>query len=247
MKLRRFLIKPEWIQMGKAVIPDPGEIHHLARVLRLKIGDPVILFDGQGHEYSGIISDLRKDRVDVAIETIPEQRPESPLRILLGIALLKSDRFERVIQKATELGVSDIIPFHSVRSVPRGGNPQTLQKQSRWEKIAAESAKQSGRSRVPLIHSPRSFKSSLDLETEGGLRIFFWEKEKERSLAGALGHPVSTVYALIGPEGGFSDEEAQEAAEAGFLSVHLGPRILRADTAGIVAAALLQFLLGDLK
>ncbi len=248
MKIRRFLIKPEWIEAEKAVIPDAREIHHLARVLRLKAGDPVILFDGQGNEYRGILSDLTKDRAVVDIEPLPVNGAESPLKIILGIALLKSDRLEWVIQKATEVGVSEIFPFYSVRAVPRRPEAGKAKKQARWEKIAAEAAKQCGRGRVLLIHAPQPFASSLAVETGAGtLKLIFWERERERGLTGALSGPVSTVYALVGPEGGFTDDEARQAIEAGFLSVRLGPRTLRADTAGIVAAALLQFVLGDLK
>ncbi|HWU36482.1 MAG TPA: RsmE family RNA methyltransferase, partial [Candidatus Acidoferrum sp.] len=119
-------------------------------------------------------------------------------------------------------------------------------RQSRWEKIASEAAKQSGRARVPKIHSPRSFEEILAMGEEDAAKLLLWEKEPARSLPTVFTSPVSCVFVLIGPEGGFSDEEALRAREAGFQPIRLGPRILRAETAGIAIVSLLQFVLGDL-
>jgi 16S rRNA (uracil1498-N3)-methyltransferase len=163
--------------------------------------------------------------------------------------LLKSSKFDWLIQKATELGVSEVVPFYSLRAVPRWEEAPPLagSRQSRWEKIASEAARQSGRARVPKIHSPRPFEETLAMKIEDATKILLWEGERTGSLKNALTRRVSTIYALVGPEGGFSEEEARRAQEAAFQPVRLGPRILRAETAGIAIVSLLQFVLGDLN
>jgi 16S rRNA (uracil1498-N3)-methyltransferase len=167
--------------------------------------------------------------------------------IILGLGVLKSTKFDWVIQKATELGVSGIVPFYSLRVVPRWEERRSRSRQLRWEKVASEAARQCGRAKVPRVHSPRSFAEALDMGFEYSTKIFLWEKERTRSLKEALVHPTSSIYALVGPEGGFSEPEALQAQEAGFRPIGLGPRILRAETAGIAIVSLLQFLFGDLN
>ena len=247
MKIRRFKIREGSIRGAEAVLDDPAELRHLTRVLRLKPGDPVLLFDGEGQEYPAAIKRLTASQAFFALTRESAiEIPEPPLRIILGIGLLKSAKLEWLIQKATELGVGEIIPFHSLRVVPRPEEAAARNRLGRWEKIAAEAAKQCRRSRIPRIHPPRPFAEALAVFPECQ-RIFLWEKEKDRTLKEALNFPSPAVYALVGPEGGFSAEEAQRAEAAGFSPVRLGPRILRAETAGLVIVALLQFLRGDLR
>lgn len=247
MKIRRFKISAENIHGSEAVLNDPAELRHLTRVLRLKPGDPVILFDGEGKEYQATIRRVTDRQASFALvqEPLPET-PEPSVRIILGIGLLKSTKLEWLIQKATELGVGEILPFHSLRVVPRPEETTVRNRLGRWEKIAAEAAKQCRRSRIPRIHPPCSFAEALTAFPEAA-RIFLWEKEKDRTLNGVLNSPSPVVYALVGPEGGFSAEEAKEAEEAGFAPVRLGPRLLRAETAGLAIVALLQFICGDLR
>jgi 16S rRNA (uracil1498-N3)-methyltransferase len=247
MKIRRFKISGENIHGSEAVLDDPTELRHLTRVLRLKPGDPVILFDGEGKDYQATIKRVTDRRASFLL--IPEPLPETPepsVRIILGIGLLKSSKLEWLIQKATELGVGEILPFHSLRVVPRPEETAVRNRLGRWERIAAEAAKQCRRSRIPRIHPPCSFTAALTAFPEAA-RIFLWEKEKDRTLSGVLNSPSPAVYALVGPEGGFSAEEAKEAKAAGFSPVRLGPRILRAETAGLAIVTLLQFLCGDLR
>lgn len=248
MKLRRFKVDKECIRGQEVIIRDRREIRHIGKVLRLKAGDEVVLFDGEGKEYHAAIASLLPHKI--SLNLLPESfqvTVESPLKIILGLALLKSSKFDWLIQKATELGVSEIVPFFSLRVVPRWEERRTQLRQSRWEKIVSEAAKQCGRARVPRLHSPRSFGETLVLEFTDAKKIFLWEKERTRSLKEALVHPSSSIYALVGPEGGFSEQEALQAEEAGFCPIRLGPRILRAETAGIVIASLLQYTLGDLN
>jgi len=248
MKLRRFKIDKACIQGQEAVIRDLGEIRHIGKVLRLKAGDEVALLNGEGNEYHATITGLSPREISLRLSPNLYRAPaESPLRLILGLGLLKASKFDWFIQKATELGVSAIVPFYSLRVVPRWEEEKYHSRRTRWEKIASEAAKQCGRVKVPLIQSPCSFTEALTLEIGEATKIFLWGKEPSGSLQDALAHPAATIYILVGPEGGFSEKEALQAREAGFRPVRLGPRTLRSETAGIVATGLLQFLLGDLR
>jgi len=248
MKHRRFRIRKESIQGREAVIEDRSEIRHISKVLRLGIGDRVTLFDGEGKEYPACIERLSSDEVSFTLIEEPTLTPkESSLRIILGVALLKSSKFEWLLQKITELGVSEILPLYSRHVVPRWEGGQIRTRVDRWEKIVSEAAKQCGRAKIPKIHEPRSFEETLAIEFDEATKIFLWEREETKNLKDALATFSSVVFVLVGPEGGFSEDEAIRAQEAGFRPVRLGPRILRAETAGIVIVSLLQFLFGDLK
>ena len=247
MKHRRFRIDPEKIRGRQAIIDDALEIRHINKVLRLGVGEPVILFDGKGKEYQASIA--RISSAEISFLLTPEAdspRKESSLKIIFGAALLKSAKFDWLLQKVTELGVGEIVPFTSSHVVPRWGEDQAENRHARWEKIVAEAAKQCGRAVIPRILPPRSFEEVLGDDWGEVKKIILWEKEKAVVLTEAVAHP-SGVFVLVGPEGGFSDEEAGQAQAAGFKPVRLGPRILRAETAGIAVVAILQFILGDLK
>ncbi len=248
MKHRRFRVQKELINGRQAAIVDPGEIRHITRVMRLGVNDRVTLFDGEGNEFSARIHGLSPERISFTLLENPAPAAgESHLRIVLGTALLKSSRFEWLLQKATELGVSEIVPFYSARVVPLWNETRTASRQNRWRKIMAEAAKQCRRARVPDIHEPESFETALGRQFEGALKIFLWEREETNRLGSFLGKSAPAVFALVGPEGGFSDAEADQAIGAGFHPVGLGPRVLRAETAGILVVGLLQFMLGDLR
>lgn len=247
MKIRRFKIAKENIRGQEAILDDPAEIRHLTKVLRLKTGDPVILFDGEGKEFQAQIKtlSLRKVSFTVDRELVHESR-ESSTPIILGIGVLKATKLDWLVQKTTELGVNEILPFHSLRVIPRPEEVAAQMRLTRWQKIAGEAAKQCGRAKVPKIHPLCSFAEALGA-FPGSTRIFLWEKEQNRILSDAISSPRSAVFALVGPEGGFSEDEARQAEESGFSPVRLGPRILRAETAGLVIVSLLQFLCGDLR
>jgi 16S rRNA (uracil1498-N3)-methyltransferase len=247
MKLRRFKILKENILGDEAILDDPGEIRHLSKVLRLKPGHPVVLFDGEGREYAAEIGVVESGKVSFRILQDPRQAAsESSLKIILGIGLLKSTKLDWVIQKTTELGVDEILPFYSLRVVSRPADLAAQNRRTRWEKIGAAAAKQCARAKVPKIHSPCSFPEALAAYPEAK-KIFLWEKEPDSTLTDALRVPAPEIFALVGPEGGFSAEEANQARETGFSPVRLGPRVLRAETAGLVVVALLQYLCGDLR
>lgn len=247
MKHRRFRIHPEHIRGQRAFIDDPQEIRHIRNVLRLGEGDPVHLFDGQGKEYQASIVQITRERVILSLKPEPASVPmESPAKIILGVALLKAPRFDWLLQKVTELGVSEVVPFSCSRVVPRWGEGQTGSRRARWEKIATEAAKQCGRAAIPQIHPLRSFEEALAYDAGRATKVLLWEKEEALRLGETVARS-SRVFVLVGPEGGFSDEEALQAQAAGFQPVRLGPRILRAETAGVAIVALLQFILGDLN
>jgi 16S rRNA (uracil1498-N3)-methyltransferase len=247
MKVRRFRVHREKIQGPRAIIDDPGEIRHICKVLRLGEGDAAVLFDGEGKEYRASITRISPRQIILTLA--PEGaslRAESSLRIVLGMALLKSSKFEWLLQKTTELGVSEVLPFSSSRVIPRREEEPSRKQLARWEKIVAEAAKQSGRSLLPRVHPPCPFEEVLETDRGEATKIFLWEKEETQTLGDALPEATSKIFLLVGPEGGFSDPEALRAQEAGFQPVRLGPRILRAETAAIAGVTLLQFILGDL-
>jgi 16S rRNA (uracil1498-N3)-methyltransferase len=247
IKHRRFRVCKESIQGREAVIEDRGEIRHMSKVLRLGVGDRVTLFDGEGREYQAFISSLSPQRVFFTLSGEPILNPrESSVRIALGAAVLKASRFDWLLQKTTELGVSEILPFYSRHVIIRREEDQEGIRQARWQKIVSEAAKQCGRSRIPQIRIPRSFAETLAVRIEGAAKIFLQEREKTRGLKHAMDKSSGAIFVLVGPEGGFSEDEVMQAREAGFCPVGLGPRILRAETAGILVVGLLQFLLGDL-
>ncbi len=247
MKHRRFRIRGDSIEGEEAIIRDPGEVRHISKVLRLGPGDRVTLFDGEGKEYPARISRISGDQAWFTLlrEPSPSNR-ESSLRIILGAALLRPAKFEFLLQKSTELGVAEIAPFYSGHVVPRLEKSHAENRQTRWEKIVSEAAKQCGRARIPRIHPPRGFEEILRADFGAAVKIFLWEKEGAESHFPSFNAQSAAALALVGPEGGFSDDEANQAKAAGFQPIRLGPRILRAETAGIVIVGLLQFLAGDL-
>jgi 16S rRNA (uracil1498-N3)-methyltransferase len=232
------------------------EARHLRDVLRLRQGDEIYVFDGGGHEFNCEVKNIAKDSIDLTV--IAEVEPacaESPLDLTLGIVLLKHEKFDLVIQKTTELGVSRIVPLDSERADVRLRDSEDTQKRvTRWRRIALEAAKQSGRARVPEVAAPTAFVSMLSAannnqSSDGVARLMFAERGG-KSLTEAIhsfSAPPAEIIALVGPEGGWTDEEIKLADEDGWGIVTLGGRTLRAETAAIVVATLLQHRFGDLS
>jgi 16S rRNA (uracil1498-N3)-methyltransferase len=222
---------------GDRVVMQADESRH-ARVRRLAPGDRVALFDGNGRSYIATVDQCTGKQLAVHIdEELPPDTGESPLRLTLAIAMLKSDRFEWMIEKATELGVARVRPFVSEHALAR----PSAAKQSRWSAIALSAAKQCGRSVIPHVEPPCDFDAILTAADPTCL--FFWERSPSDA---RLPDATQQATLIIGPEGGFSDAEAARARRAGCHIASLGPRILRAETAAITAVALLQSAWGDL-
>jgi len=225
------------------------EARHLREVLRLKIGDEVYVFDGTGREFRCTVSSTARDSAELRIDVeVEPAKPESHLQLNLCVALLKGEKFDLVVQKATELGVKKIMPLITrYADIHLRDEADAGKRVARWQRIALEAAKQSGRAFVPEVSSPVAFDSLLAGTKNAGLCLMFSERG-----GGALSNVIAepeprSVTALVGSEGGWSDEEIERARAQSFQIVTLGGRILRAETAAITITALLQHLFGDLK
>lgn len=252
MTRRRFYAPPSAFTPGfDGVILASDEARHLRDVLRLKPGDEVYVFDGAGKEFRCRVEESRHDTAQLkVISEVEPARPESPLLLTLAVALLKGEKFDLVVQKATELGVARVVPVVTKHADIRLRDESDGAKRvARWQRIALEAAKQSGRAIVPEVTSPIVFESLIQQRSEAPVQgLMFSERDGEPILEARKDLPAnpSWLTALIGSEGGWADEEIAAAREAGWQIVTLGGRTLRAETAAITVAALLQHLFGDL-
>ncbi|HEX8776341.1 MAG TPA: 16S rRNA (uracil(1498)-N(3))-methyltransferase [Pyrinomonadaceae bacterium] len=253
MSRRRFYAPPSAFDFGEMVVTlAPDEARHLRDVLRLKRGDEAFVFDGEGREYRCRIVESGREGARLEIgEEVQSKPPESKLRLHLGVALLKGEKFDLVVQKATELGVTGIVPvLTKFADVRIRDDADAARRVVRWKRIALEAAKQSGRASLPEIAGPQPFTSVIEsvAATVSECRLFFSERggggldEALRQYLPAL----KSVAALVGPEGGWADEEIEQARASGWNIITLGGHTLRAETAAIIVAALLQHRLGDL-
>ncbi|MEX0804903.1 MAG: 16S rRNA (uracil(1498)-N(3))-methyltransferase [Candidatus Binatia bacterium] len=246
--MARFFLPRINLRDNHGTITGP-ELDHLRRVLRLRPDDHVIFFDDAGWEHEGIIRSFEQDSGDIEIVRSYQVENESPLRMTLALGLTKGEKMDFVIEKATELGVQTIAPFVSTYTVPKLNEKKVAQRAERWHKIALSAAKQCGRVHVPEIIALTDFGDLVEQSLPGDLRLLFWEQESRQGLAELQQNEkdVGAVVLMIGPEGGFSRQEADLAMEHGFKSVRLGRRILRAETAAVAALCAVQLLWGDLR
>jgi 16S rRNA (uracil1498-N3)-methyltransferase len=252
MTRRRFYAPPAaFAPDAQTVLLSVGEARHARGVLRLQPGDEVYVFDGAGKEFRCEVREFDRDgaALDV-IEEVEPAHPESPLNLTLAIALLKGEKFDLVVQKATELGASRIVPVVTSRADVRIRNDEDAKRKvTRWQRIALEAAKQCGRARLMEIAEPVRFKDLIDRPAaEGELRLMFAERNGTSFAKAARNPPPDSVkvFALIGPEGGWADEEIELARAGAFEIVTLGGRTLRAETAAVAIVSLLQHRFGDL-
>jgi 16S rRNA (uracil1498-N3)-methyltransferase len=254
MSRRRFHAPPEaFASDRRSVVLESDEAKHLRDVLRLKPGEEVFVFDGTGKEFKCAIENARRDtaHLNVLAEVSPA-RPESPLQLSLAVALLKSDKFDLVVQKATELGVVRLVPVMTKLADVRLRDASDAEKRlARWRRIALEAAKQSGRALVPEITAPISFDELMRQASASQMNVMFSERGGQAlaSLTQDSAVPPSSnsITALVGSEGGWTEAELEAAGNAGWLVVTLGGRTMRAETAAIAVTTLLQHLFGDLK
>jgi 16S rRNA (uracil1498-N3)-methyltransferase len=244
--MARFYIPEPRIEEGMLNI-EGNEVKHIRKVLRLRTGDEIIVFDGLGKEYDGTIVGEGPCSVVIKIQNILSPQRDSLLDVTLAQSLLKGEKMDYLIQKATELGVKVIIPFFSSRSVPLLEKSGRLKRHHRWEKIAIEASKQCGRSVVPKIESLQDYSEVLQTASPDNLHLILWEREGIR-LKELLekSKQRKKIFFIIGPEGGFSQMEIEEAKRAGFIPVTLGRRILRAETASLCLLSILQYEGGDI-
>ncbi len=243
----RFYLAKGNIQDKRASIAGP-ELEHMKKVLRLKPGECVTLFDDEGWEHEAIIQSYGARDAQLEILTSFQPKRESPLDITLAQAIGKGEKMDWVVEKATELGVQAVLPFFSSYTVPRLTADKMQKRRSRWEKIAVSAAKQSGRTRIPKIMEVCGFDSMIQRDWSCELKVLFCPEE---SVAGlnqlkAGREHLASVLLVIGPEGGFTSEEVEQASSHGFQTVQLGKRVLRTETAAVSVLSIVQFLWGDL-
>ena len=246
--MRYFFIEKSEHENSILSIAGP-DARHIKTVLRMKPGDNIGLFDGNGFEYEAKIMDLSPGRVQVSIISRLPSTAESPLKIIVAQAFLKEKKMDGLVRQLSELGIVKWIPFIAERSVPRPDKKQLLARMKRWEKISKEALKQCRRGCIMELGETVSFEEMLNLGQFCDLKVAFWENELQpvhANLPGS-GEQIDTVFALIGPEGGFTQKEIEKAGDRGFITVGLGPRILRAETATVAACVLLQYLFGDMS
>ena len=277
------------IEVGREFLIKGPPLEAL-RFQRARAGSLVTLTDAEGKDFRGRVIDLSEIKASIFVFDAFPSPTESLLEMILLQALPEKERMELIIQKATELGVSRIVPFKSERSISLGEREAKQKKAHRWQHIAIKAVEQSRRARVPLVEEYRSFREAVDFCEGEGLKILLWEKEgknlkgiltqdicnllrchpelgsgshlkgkketlNDRDLepdsgagrtGGLKGSPPLRIYAMVGPEGGFTEEEVSQAKETGFIPVKLGQRILRTETAAITLMGILQYELGDL-
>ena len=240
MPPRFFIDLPLADRVGGTLALDEPVARHATRVLRLGVGDPVTLFDGRGGEYAATIVAIGKRDATVRIDAHDPVERESPLQVTLVQAVLASDAMDYAIRKSVELGVASIVPVACVRSQNTGSSERRVE---HWRSIAIAACEQCGRNRVPAIDAPVSFAAWLRAPP---LPAAIAGPGAAASLAGIATRAALRAIA-IGPEGGFTDEELAAAERAGIERAHLGPRVLRAETAAVAALATLNAVIGDAR
>ena len=247
--MRYFYIEPTALKKPNIAL-EGSEVRHIKNVLRLKPGDTIRLFDGQGFEYEAAIQHMRSSRVELRITHKYPAAKESPLQMVIAQSLLKEKKMDGLLRHLCELGITHWVPFISERSVAKPGANRLPGRTARWEKILKESCKQCQRARLPEIVKMMSFDEVLYFGQSFDLKIVFYENESATldSLIQPAAQPaLQKILLILGPEGGFSNQEIEKAKAAGFAVAGLGPRILRAETAAIAACTLIQYLFGDMR
>jgi 16S rRNA (uracil1498-N3)-methyltransferase len=230
---------------------SPQAARHASRVLRLRVGDSVVLFDGKGGEYSARISSVMKDSVAVEPQEWRDCECESPIRVTLVQALQAGEKMDFTIQKAVELGVSRIVPVVSRRGVMRLEGERAVRRVEHWRGVVVAACEQSGRNRVPelteLVPLERWLADRSLSENEGCVPLMLAPEATTTLDRLSVPHENAPVELLIGAEGGFAPEEMAMAERAGYVAIRLGPRVLRTETAGLAALAAIQCLWGDFR
>jgi 16S rRNA (uracil1498-N3)-methyltransferase len=248
MRLTRVYVEAP-LAAGKRLVVEGSAANHIMRVLRLRSGEALTVFDGSGGEFGARIEEFRRDSVVVAVEDHRLLERESPLRLTLAQGISRGERMDWVIQKATELGTSRIVPLFTKRSMVRLDEKQADRKLQHWRAVAIAACEQCGRNRIPELAAPVDFFDVLPAEASGATRLLLSPTGDLR--IEDLGQDVRQgaskgITVLIGPEGGLEDVEQEAALAAGFKAVRLGPRVLRTETAAIAALTIIQRYFGDL-
>ncbi|MBA1337155.1 MAG: 16S rRNA (uracil(1498)-N(3))-methyltransferase [Firmicutes bacterium] len=233
---------------GKRVKISGEDVKHITKVLRLGVGDKVVLCDGDNSDYDGEIQKIIKDEIFVTVNNSRPTGTEAPIDITLFQAVPKSTKMDFIIQKGTELGVKRFVPVTTARTVVRIESDKDEQRKiARWQRIALEAAKQSRRGIIPEVTGTVSFQTALDMMKECDLPILPYVGERSRSLRSiSCADGLKTIAVFVGPEGGFEEKEVEQARNRGIITIKMGPRIFRTETAGMVLTAVLMYRFGDI-
>jgi len=237
---------------GNLTIIRGEQARYLAKVLRIRLGENIILFDGSGAEYLGINERVLRNDVQIRILEKYDPPAESPLDLVLFQGIPKADKMDIIVKGTTELGVSSITPFFSSRTVPRWKGETLNRKVVHWKRIALEATRQSGRTKVPCVGKPVTFDEMIrkvEQISDGFLKLVLWEDERERKIKDLFkkSSSVSGICFFVGPEGGFSPGEVNLLKNIGCIPVHLGRRILRTETTALTLMSIIQYEWGDLS
>jgi 16S rRNA (uracil1498-N3)-methyltransferase len=238
------IFSPETLKEGKFLDIEKDNSQYIKNVLRKRMGDKLSLFDGRGSEYEAAITELTEEKITVKIGR--KKKAHLPdLKVTLAQSLPKGSKMDFIIQKSTELGVDRIIPFISSRSIPRLSESKAAERRKRWARIAVEASRQCGRAKIPEVRSIVTFEEMLNLREGESLGILLWEDESKRGIKEILRderyEDSENYFVIVGPEGGFSKEEAERAIARDFISATLGTLILRAETAPLAILSILQY------
>jgi 16S rRNA (uracil1498-N3)-methyltransferase len=251
------IFHPQPLQCGARTTLGAAATHYVARVLRLRAGASLTLFNGRGGEYGVTLESIGRNDAVAIVDTYQAREAESPLHVTLAQGISRGERMDFTLQKAVELGVTAVVPLFTMRGNVRLSGTRLENRIEHWRGVISSACEQSGRNHIPKIEAPQGLAEWLStLEqpraaeltpsfmSDIPLRILF-DPEGSHSL-GSLARPQHGITALIGPEGGLSQEEIAAAQRRGFIAARLGPRVLRTETAGVVGLSVLQALWGDL-
>jgi 16S rRNA (uracil1498-N3)-methyltransferase len=246
--MNRFYVDKSRIDAKRVKITGE-DVRHITRVLRLGIGDKLVICDGCNTDYDGIIQRITKEEVSVALGQGRCSGTEPPVELVLFQSITKGTKMDYIIQKGTELGIRRLVPVVTSRTVVRlEGQHDEAKKVARWQRIALEAAKQSRRGIIPAVDMPVGFKQAIGMMRDFDLALMPYEGEGSNTVTSTCSsrQGIDRIALLIGPEGGFDENEVDRARNAGIDTVKLGPRILRTETAGMVLIVMLMYLFGDL-
>lgn len=249
--MSRYFISDDNIFEDKIIIKGE-DVNHIKNVLRCKVGDMLVLSNGDGIDFQVRIDSFEQRQIITKIENVSKSKTEPPLSITLFQGIPKGNKMDFIVQKSVELGIKRIVPIITERTISRFSNEKDKAKKAlRWQRIALEAAKQCNRSIIPKVDTPMNFTNIMNLFNNFDFIVLPYEMEKCMTLENSIreikadGVKIKSIGLIIGPEGGFSEEEVDEAVNRGAKSVTLGPRILRTETAGLAVLAVLMYEFGD--
>lgn len=232
------------LNSGISIELDERAFQHTVKVLRLREADEIILFNGHGDEYSATLQQVTKKHARAQVNERIENNTESSLSIQLALGISKGERMDFAIQKAVELGVTDIIPLYTERCVVNLDSKREAKRLEHWQGVIISACEQSGRDVLPALHTPIDIRKNFSALPDNELKLTL-SPYAEQTLK-QINKPDKNVLILIGPEGGLSEQEVELAVQQGFVAVRMGPRILRTETAALTAVSTIQMLWGDL-